>query len=303
MPAFGQVVGRLVTLVVDTNDPDQNPDLVPLAGKVTFTLNVPRVNELAIPQVIASTPLVAILDENGYLATPDGSSSDVVLYQGVNLPANNDPGLNPTDTQYTVSYSLTVKGTTTQVAIPNHLLVLPAGTTIDLATMIPPASAPPMSIAQAEALLALAVRTVNGVEPDSEGNVDVAGGGGAVDSVNGQTGVVVLSATDVGAVPVGQPITIDFDETQGAEYGGGFAHFHSPTQDAYYGSSGVTYTSDSGTTIYALVIPVGVSAQVNLPSTGGTLVTDTNLRLPIVMTQAEFDGITPVDGQVYITQG
>ncbi|WP_406245909.1 hypothetical protein ACI7YT_12775 [Microbacterium sp. M] len=34
-----------------------------------------------------------------------------------------------------------------------------------------------------------------------------------------------------------------------------------------------------------------------------TAVQPSNLRLPIVMTKAEFEGITPVDGQVYITQG
>ena len=45
------------------------------------------------------------------------------------------------------------------------------------------------------------VRTVNGLPPDVDGNVVVvgSGGGGAVDSVNGQTGTVVLSAGDVGA--------------------------------------------------------------------------------------------------------
>lgn len=45
------------------------------------------------------------------------------------------------------------------------------------------------------------VRSVMGVKPDGEGDVDLTGviGGGAVDSVNGQTGVVVLDAADVGA--------------------------------------------------------------------------------------------------------
>jgi hypothetical protein len=45
------------------------------------------------------------------------------------------------------------------------------------------------------------VLTVNGTPPDGEGNVDVASGGGAVDSVNGQTGAVVLSAASVDALP------------------------------------------------------------------------------------------------------
>ena len=43
------------------------------------------------------------------------------------------------------------------------------------------------------------VRSVNGVLPDSSGNIEIeAGGGGAVDSVNGRTGAVVLAKADVG---------------------------------------------------------------------------------------------------------
>lgn len=43
------------------------------------------------------------------------------------------------------------------------------------------------------------VRTVNGVGPDSAGNIVVSGSGGsAVDSVNGRTGAVVLAKADVG---------------------------------------------------------------------------------------------------------
>lgn len=201
MPATGKVIGRLVTLIVDSDDEDQEPDLVPLAGKVIFQLNVARVTELdaqPVPMVIASTPFEAVLDAAGYLSTPDGAGG--VQYQGIRLPANNDPDLNPTATQYTVSYQLTVRGKNTPVAIPSHNLYLPADATIDLATMIPPVSAPPMTIAQSEALLALAVRSVNGVEPDANGNINVAGGGeGDVVSVNGQTGIVVITRQDLGA--------------------------------------------------------------------------------------------------------
>lgn len=182
MPAIGKVVGRLVTLVVDKDDPDQDPDLVPLAGKVTFQLNIARVTELnadPVPMIIASTPFEAVLDQWGYLSTPDASGG--VQYQGIRLPANDDPDLNPTETQYTVSYSLTVQGTNTQVAIPSHSLFLPSNGQVDLATMLPPIAAPPMSLAQSQALLALAVRTINGVGPDSSGNVTVAGGGEGLD--------------------------------------------------------------------------------------------------------------------------
>lgn len=201
MPATGKVIGRLVTLIVDSEDEGQEPDLVPLAGKVTFQLNVARTTELnaqPVPQVIVSSPFEAILDSAGYLSTPDAVGG--VQYQGIRLPANDDPDLNPTGTEYTVSYSLTVQGKNTQVTVPSHNLFLPAGATIDLATMIPPVGAPPVTVAQAEALLALAVRSVNGVEPDANGNVEVEGAGeGAVLSVNNQTGIVVITRQDLGA--------------------------------------------------------------------------------------------------------
>lgn len=53
-----------------------------------------------------------------------------------------------------------------------------------------------------DAAMTTVVRKVNGVTPDDDGNVNVSGGsGGKVESVNGKTGAVNLTAGDVGAVP------------------------------------------------------------------------------------------------------
>lgn len=54
------------------------------------------------------------------------------------------------------------------------------------------------------------VRTVNGTGPDDDGNVDVATGGGSSDvtSVNGKTGAVVLTASDVGARPASTNVPV-----------------------------------------------------------------------------------------------
>ena len=43
------------------------------------------------------------------------------------------------------------------------------------------------------------IKTVNNQSLLGSGNITIQGGGGAVDSVNGKTGTVVLNATDVGA--------------------------------------------------------------------------------------------------------
>lgn len=42
------------------------------------------------------------------------------------------------------------------------------------------------------------IKTINNISLLGSGNISISGGGGAVDSVNGYTGVVVLTASDVG---------------------------------------------------------------------------------------------------------
>ena len=180
---FGTVRGRFTTFVMDGNDPVNDPDLVPLAGTVKFTLNVPKLVQVGAtpaPLVIASTPFVAVLDAEGYLSTPD--SVGAASYPVVNLVANDDTDLNPYNTTYSVEYSLRLG--TTPIPLASHTIFVPSGGSVDLANFIPPSSAPAIGTAQAEALLALAVRTINGVGPDSAGNVVVSGGGGGGGSVN-----------------------------------------------------------------------------------------------------------------------
>lgn len=60
-------------------------------------------------------------------------------------------------------------------------------------------------------LFSKSVFSINGVEPDAEGNVSITGTElGAVSSVNGKTpvdGAITLTASDVGAIPTGQGVT------------------------------------------------------------------------------------------------
>ena len=70
------------------------------------------------------------------------------------------------------------------------------------------------------------IKTINNQSLLGSGNIDIQGGGGAVDSVNGQTGTVVLTASDVGAlsdstvIPTVYNSTITF--TQGGVSKGSF---------------------------------------------------------------------------------
>lgn len=135
MPAFGRVVGRFVTVVADTADPDQEPDIVPLTGTITFKLDQAKVVETdAVPQpmVIVSTPIEAVLDEQGYLCTPDADRNPT--YQGMYLLANNDPDIDPAVTTYTVSYMLFLGPTNLPLA--SHSLSVVGGVTVDLANII-----------------------------------------------------------------------------------------------------------------------------------------------------------------------
>lgn len=155
MPTFGKVIGKFVTPVVDSMDPDTYPDLVPLVGTITFLSVADRLIDPSAspdPVVMASTPIVAVLDANGYLSTP--GPSNTIQYKGMWLVASDDPELNPTNNQYVVTYSLSLEGKVVQ--LPSHRLFIAGGSTIDLGAVIPPAAVEPIGIAQAEAAAASA---------------------------------------------------------------------------------------------------------------------------------------------------
>lgn len=140
---IGKVKGQYVTAIVDTTDPDADPDLVPLSGTITFTLNVPAVvnpNDLINPVVIGTTPYVGILDAQGYLTTPISGAAGTL--RELALIANDDPDNNPTATQYLVHYELLGPGSR-PVPIPDHLISLTSGATLDLAMVTPVTAAPP----------------------------------------------------------------------------------------------------------------------------------------------------------------
>lgn len=222
MPLFGKVIGQLMLPIVDSVDVDLTPDLVPLSGNISFVMNVAREVEAGAspnPIIYGTAPIVGVLDDEGYLCTPltDGVTAGA---RGLYLIATDDTGLNPTATQYTVTYNTKAPGGA-PIAFPNHLMVLPHGTTVDLALIIPPDSAPAIGTAAAEAAAAIAVAaaagavklvhagtnvTVNNTDPQNPvvgSTGGGGGGGGTVDSVNGAlpdgSGDVTITPAIIGA--------------------------------------------------------------------------------------------------------
>jgi len=140
---IGKVKGQYMTAVVDTTDPDAEPDLVPLKGTITFDLNVPVVvnpNDFANPRLIASSPFTGILDSLGWLTTPIAGAAGTL--RELALVANDDPDNSPTNTQYLVTYSL-LTADDRPITITPHLITINSGATLDLPLVSPVEPAPP----------------------------------------------------------------------------------------------------------------------------------------------------------------
>lgn len=149
---------------------------------------------------VSATPPTIILPAAVTVNLVDGAGS-------VELVATDDPDNNPQDWTYKVSASLGGGATLTSFSIS-----VPSGSTQDLADLQPVTSSKGVATivgpgvpAGGDAGQILQKNTSNDYDtswvnaPEGTGG----GGGGAITSVNGQVGVVVLSAADVGAMSSG----------------------------------------------------------------------------------------------------
>lgn len=153
----GLVIGQFGLGVVDSADPDMEPEVIPLAGTVTFTPNVPYLpNPTAAPNpiTIVTSAITAVLDHEGYVCTP-GPDGVTPFYRGIRLFATNDPDLSVENWTWSVAYAFQpVKGVIPK--IPAHSMALLEDEIIDLATVVPVPSSPGIGTPQALALLAQA---------------------------------------------------------------------------------------------------------------------------------------------------
>lgn len=91
--------------------------------------------------------------------------------------------------------------------------------TSDLSKPISTATQTALNGKQATLVSGTNIKTINNQSILGSGNIDIQGGG-AVDSVNGQTGTVVLTASDVGALPSSTVIPTVYNSTISFTQGG-----------------------------------------------------------------------------------
>ena len=137
--ATGKVTGRYTSALLDAVS---NP--IPATGTITFT---PQADYILSPNTatVLSTPIIAVLDSQGYLSTADTSKTTqrymrdirggyIPKYRGVNLQAT-DGDTNPTNWTWRVDFDLTVGDQ--KVKQESFSFSLPAGSEIDLTTVTP----------------------------------------------------------------------------------------------------------------------------------------------------------------------
>jgi hypothetical protein len=126
---YGTITGRLVAAVADTpDDPDVNPDIVPITGTVTFTPSVKAILVASESVTVVPAPIVASLDANGYVSL-NGVQSVTVL-------ATNSTYYNPNGWTYRVSFdNLAANGR--RVTFDPYNIEVPVGATVDLSSVTP----------------------------------------------------------------------------------------------------------------------------------------------------------------------
>lgn len=128
---YGLITGKFISVMADSADAGDTPDMKTLNGTVTIAPNMPVVRVTAADgtSYIAATPNVAAIVVDGNLLGPDGTP--------LRMLASDSPGINPAGLLYTATFSL--KGITAQP--PTMTFALPS-TGIDLATAATLANAP-----------------------------------------------------------------------------------------------------------------------------------------------------------------
>ena len=128
---YGYVKARFVAGIGESAGSPSVPDGIPLTGTVTFNLSadVVRITTAQpVPTTFYPRPITAAVDTDGYL-TWGGARL-------LPLPATDDPAMNPTNLQWTVSFDLRTPDGYKVMTAPWRF-VLPVGQTVDLTDVAP----------------------------------------------------------------------------------------------------------------------------------------------------------------------
>lgn len=122
---YATIVGRFISILADSSDVGNAPDIVNLSGSVTITPTVRRIHINSTPPMSAIAQTIVAQVVNGELLGPDGSNPLRIL-------ATDSPGINPSAFQYTASFAL--EGVAAQPLTVTFNA--PGGTEVDLTTVI-----------------------------------------------------------------------------------------------------------------------------------------------------------------------
>ena len=124
---------RALSSVVDGDDPDRDPDIVPLAHlSVRFTPGLARIVTTSPPETVFLHPIEWKTDGQGYLVSPDGQRSPRLIASDI-------------DPENIWTWTVRISSTPTsphQITAVSYSFVAPSGGSIDLSTVIPVPAVP-----------------------------------------------------------------------------------------------------------------------------------------------------------------
>lgn len=133
----GRVEWRAVADIIDSDDPDTEPDIIPAQGEVWFDAEVsywPAGTANTGPMTIVHVQKVGVLDNDGFLCSPDPRDpSKPGPNRFMRLYATNDPDYGVTGWKWKVTPRLKdINGQPLRDAVAAKEFFLDAGTTLDL---------------------------------------------------------------------------------------------------------------------------------------------------------------------------
>ncbi|MGY2747198.1 hypothetical protein [Arthrobacter sp. UYCu723] len=134
----GTVTGQFIVAAADGADTDFAQDTYPVQGTVTFTASVPYLPDPTAtePVTILPEPIVCVLDDAGYVCSPDPDDPKLPGRRGVELIATDDPDVSVTGWTWQVTYAFSPRGKNALPQIPAHSILIPSSGTVDLASAV-----------------------------------------------------------------------------------------------------------------------------------------------------------------------